>query len=185
MKINFENDQIEIEGIPDYESVSLQSVSPKYLKVLLFNTGVFSVFLLSLFLGVFLYWNKELAPYALLWFGIALLLVILVFIYFLLEFKYRKFALRQHDIIYQHGLLAQTIIFVPLNKIQHIEIDESWLSRYLGLASISLYTGSSGNEVTITGLPKEEAQKIYSYIFIHTQIESNLPEAPLNTNANE
>lgn len=184
MPIQFENNQIKIGNLPHFDEVNLQPIDPQYLKVILINIGIFFVFLLASAIGAFLYWKEDLAAFVYPYFGLLLLLIMVIVSYFLLEFKFRKYALRTHDFIFQHGLIAQTLVFVPICRIQHIELRESWIGKHWGLASISLFTSSSGDEVIVRGLRKEVAEQIKLYIFeqVKKSSEEDIEENNLEEN---
>lgn len=83
----------------------------------------------------------------------------------ILAFKKRKYALRERDIIYSKGLIVNSTTTVPIKRIQHIEEVRNWLSRYFGLATLKIFTaGESGSDLSIQGLPAEEARRIHDYI---------------------
>ena len=85
----------------------------------------------------------------------------------------RKFATRTHDIIYQRGLIKSTTIIIPYNRIQHVNLEEGWLSRVLEIKSISIFTaGQENGDVTIHGLDKELSEKINQYILNKIKSES-------------
>jgi membrane protein YdbS with pleckstrin-like domain len=163
---NFHNSQIFDFETPDFESVELQPVSKDYLKILLFNLSIlFVIFLGAVLSGIFL--TRDVLPDELKWSVIATLSVIFVFsfINIILGFKFRKYAVREHDLMYQQGLIKRSIIIIPFNRIQHIKVEQGWLSKILKLKSVSVFTaGSHGGDITIKGLPEIEAELINQFI---------------------
>lgn len=88
-------------------------------------------------------------------------MVIFIYLNVLIGFKFRKYAVREKDIIYQYGWLKRSIIIIPFNRIQHIKVEQGWFSKILNLKSISVFTaGVSGGDITINGLPEDTAEGI-------------------------
>jgi membrane protein YdbS with pleckstrin-like domain len=156
---------IAVTSFPDITKVDFKSIEYEYLKVVLINT--FAAFLV-LFLVVYLGDYKGLFGLIenTIWIYLSLSLC---FVFTLLlktiEFKKRKYVVREKDISYKKGVLFRSITTVPFNRIQHVEIDEGPISRFLGLVSLSVFTaGDSSDDLKISGLLKEEAEQIKEFI---------------------
>lgn len=166
MEQNFQNPQILDFEIPDFEDLKLTAVSPKYLKIILFNLGLFSVFLIGAVAVAFyfFYFNLNLIQVWTIVIGIFLMIVFL-FLNTLIGFKFRKYAVREKDLVYQYGWLKRSVIIVPFTRIQHIKVEQGWFSKILGLKSVSVFTaGVSGGDVTVNGLPEDIAEGINHHI---------------------
>ncbi|KUJ53138.1 PH domain-containing protein [Chryseobacterium sp. JAH] len=166
MEQNFQNPQIFDLEIPDFSDLKLISVSSKYLNIILLNLTLFSIFLIGAF-GVafyFFYFNLTKLQILTIVTGIFLIIVFL-FLNAIIGFKFRKYAVREKDLIYQYGWLKRSVIIVPFKRIQHIKVEQGWFSKILNLKSISAYTaGVSGGDVTINGLPEDIAEGINQLI---------------------
>jgi len=162
MEQNFQNSQIFNLEIPDFDDLVLASISPKYLKIILFNLGLFSIFLIGA-LAVsfyFFYFNLSLIQVWTIIVGISLMIAFL-FLNALIGFKYRKYAIREKDLVYQYGWLKRSIIIIPFKRIQHIKVEQGWFSKILNLKSVTVYTaGVNGGDVSINGLPEDIAEGI-------------------------
>lgn len=166
MEQNFQNPQIFDLEIPDFSDLKLTAVSTKYLRIILLNLALFSIFLVGI-VGVafyFFYFNlSEIQVWAIL-IGIFLMIVFL-FLNTLIGFKFRKYAVREKDLFYQYGWLKRSIIIVPFSRIQHIKVEQGWFSKILNLKSVSVFTaGVSGGDITINGLPEDIAEGINNHI---------------------
>lgn len=96
--------------------------------------------------------------------GVFLLALALVFLA-KAYFGRKKFKIAEKNISYQEGILYQKETVVPFARIQHIEIDEGPLERFLNIATLSIYTaGDSGRDLKISGLELMKAQEIKSFI---------------------
>ena len=164
--MSFSNSNINIEHLPTVDVSNLKRISKSFLKVVAFNRVIFYIILIGLCIGLkFLIREDGFQNYF--WYGIiALLLFFMVdFVIAVLAFKRRKYALREHDVIYSKGLIVFYRITIPLNRVQHVEVSQSWLERYLKLASLKIYTaGESGGDLRIRGLENETAQSMNAYI---------------------
>ena len=162
----FSNIQIEIEALPDKKDVLLVPISNSYLKIITVNKLiVYTCIYGSLAAGSFIIKNDSFQ----LVYGYIVLALTLVFvinfILTLLSFKTRKYALREQDIIYAEGLLIYSVTTVPISRIQHIETSRSWLARQFNLATLKIFTaGESGTDLSIKGLPLEEAKRINNFL---------------------
>lgn len=165
MEQNFQNPQIFDLDIPDFSDLKLTAVSPKYLQIILLNITLFSVFMT---VGVsiafyFFYFNLSTIQIWAVVTGV-LLLIVFLFLNAVIGFKYRKYAIRENDIVYQHGWLKRTLIIIPFNRIQHIKVKQGWLSKILQLKSVSVYTAAITGDVSVNGLPEETAEGINNLI---------------------
>ncbi|WP_209389361.1 MULTISPECIES: PH domain-containing protein [unclassified Chryseobacterium] len=166
MNQNFQNPQIFDLKIPDFNDLKLTAVSPKYLKIILLNLALFSIFLVGAVSVAFyfFYFNLSLLQVWTIIIGIFLMIVFL-FLNAIIGFKFRKYAVREKDLLYQYGWLKRSIIIVPFNRIQHVKVEQGWFSRILNLKSIAVFTaGVSGGDITINGLPEEIAEGINHHI---------------------
>ena len=162
----FKNEQINLETLPAVDTVVYTPISKTYLKVLLVNRIiVFSIMLIALFL-INAYSSNSNFERTFPVFLVALLIVfVLNIVLTILSFSKRQYALRTHDIIYAKGLLVNSVTTLPFIRIQHIEISRSFLARKLNLATLNIYSaGSSGENLSIKGLPLEAATKLNDHI---------------------
>jgi len=161
---NFKNEVVT--ELPEITKVEFQHIHKNYLKVILINT--FLVFI-PLLIGLIFFTNRNLSEsfteYITLVYALFFVVFILIFFFLILGFSRRKYALRDLDISYKSGVIVKTMTTVPFSRIQHIEIDEGPISRYFGLASLSVYTaGDSSDDLEIKGIEKEEALRIKEFI---------------------
>ncbi|TXF79419.1 PH domain-containing protein [Chryseobacterium sp.] len=169
----FHNNSILEHDLPDFENLELKPVSEKYLKVVIFNSAVFSL-LLWIAGGVSYYFLRDVFMYSWLVFIVVFSLMIIRFITSYYAFFQRKYAFRQQDLVYHYGLLKKTTFIFPYSRIQHSALQEGWLSRSLGLKSLSVFTaGSEASDLTIHGLPKEIAEKFNQLILQKIQDPSS------------
>ena len=156
---------IAVTSFPDITKVDFKSIENQYLKVILINTFVaFLVLFLVICLGDYkgLFKLIENTIWIYLTFTLCFVFTLLIKT---IEFKKRRYVVREKDISYKKGVLFRSITTVPFNRIQHVEIDEGPISRFLGLVSLSVFTaGDSSDDLKISGLLKEEAEQIKEFI---------------------
>lgn len=155
---NFTNPEINIASLPDYEEVNFQPISKKYLvKSLIQTSGFMLVILIAWALLFYIEWT----PYIFL-----ILILVLIWFGFLFwnVFKLQKtygFALREKDILYRRGFLVNKITVVPFNRIQHVSTTRGVLDKYLGIATLNIFTaGGSGSDIKIPGLTPDLALRM-------------------------
>lgn len=156
----FTNETIDLDLLPKYEDTQLTAPDPKYWNVIAINILLFLAFLGST-LTLFLIFNEQAKNHLFLWIGLFLLLAALLFLIYRASFKRRGFALREKDLIYKSGVIVETTTIIPLNRIQHIALNEGLFSRMYKLSTLQLFTasGSSGN-IHIAGIEVEKARAI-------------------------
>ncbi|MCR6719337.1 MAG: PH domain-containing protein [Chitinophagaceae bacterium] len=105
--------------------------------------------------------------------GIAwLLFAISSFFLTILSFRYKAYALREHDVIYRSGWLVQSVRVCPFNRIQHCSVDSGVIDRRYGLSSLSVYTaGGAEADMKLAGLPKDVADDMRDFILSKTNKE--------------
>ncbi len=77
-----------------------------------------------------------------------------------LSWRHFGFALREHDLLVQRGVLYRRRTSIPVSRIQHVETRQGPLERMLGLSRVLVFTASGFSaEGSIPGLdtPRAEA----------------------------
>jgi len=76
-----------------------------------------------------------------------------------------RFLILDDEIVIQRGIIIQTITFVPLARVQHIEISRSLWERLFTLATLVIFTaGTRKADVRIPGLDPHFALSLRDYI---------------------
>lgn len=163
MTDSFQN--TEVFSFPEIESIDFKKIEKNYFKVILINV---LILFLILFIGASFVVYKdwlELGQHYIWIFSALILFLIFTVIFEILGFKKRKYAVREKDISYKNGLLYKSLTTVPFNRIQHVEIDQGPISRFFGLATLSVFTaGDSSDDLKIKGLLKEQSLQIKEFI---------------------
>ncbi|HEY8589043.1 MAG TPA: PH domain-containing protein [Naasia sp.] len=68
------------------------------------------------------------------------------------------YQLRDDDLLFRRGLLAQRFVSVPYGRMQLIDINRGPISRLLGLSELKFVTAAAATGVVIPGLPEDEAE---------------------------
>ena len=157
---NFTNTTIDTTQLPRFEEVQFSKLHPNHWKVILINTAI-TFFVLAIVAGFLFYFNEEIEEarwHALIAFVVLLLVTIL---FSRIGFKKRGFAFREHDVLFQSGIIATKTIVIPYNRVQHVALHEGLASRYFGLAKVEIFTaGGSSSDIEIPGIEKEHAENI-------------------------
>ena len=173
MNNKFSNKKILKEALPKFEEIETSKLNRKYYSVTVISSIiVFSI--LSTILGLafnFLdfdwfenYANTIIVLYLSIW--------VLLFFYDWISFNRKSYAFRGHDVIYKYGVLWQTTVLIPFNRIQHISLHQDFISRKFGLASLQFYTaGGSTSDINIHGLSLDDAKRFKD--FVSKRVEKN------------
>lgn len=156
------NSQIFDSELPQIEDVRLSPISKEYYKITALKlAGFYLVVFVALFMFKSFATVEGLQNYF--WF---IFIFILIFCFFncmisFMAIRKRKYAVREHDVIYSSGLLFYKLTTVPFVRIQHIEISKSFLARQFNVATLHIYTaGESGSDLVIKGLPNDVAESL-------------------------
>ena len=163
MTDSFQN--IAVTSLPDITKIEFKSIHKQHLKVILVNVFlVFMVLYAVLFLADYYAVFEFLENFFWMYTGLSVLFS-LILVLKIAGFKKRKYAIREKDISYKKGIFFRSLTTVPFNRIQHVEIDQAPISRFFGLAALSVFTaGDSSDDLKINGLLKKEAKQIKEFI---------------------
>lgn len=76
-------------------------------------------------------------------------------------FPRRGYLLREHDLTFRKGWLFRSRVTVPFNRVQHSEVVQGPVLRWMRLSTLKVYTaGASGANLSIAGLDEEVAQTL-------------------------
>ena len=157
---SFTNETVDLDHLPKYEEISLKQPHSSYWKIICINLVIFFV-LLGIGTAAILLFVDEIRPNAVWIVPLYFILALVFFLLFRLSFKKRGYAVRTHDVIYKSGIMAESTTIVPLNRIQHIELNEGIFSRIFKLGSLQLFTaGGQSGHIHISGIAIEEAKSI-------------------------
>lgn len=158
-QMEFQNAGIAIDTLPRAESIALQPIHPDYFKVQTAQWITLWVILL-ITAGLVYFFNPAMQQplWAALLFGGLIFFALLHYFLMSRSFKYKAFAVREHDIIYRTGWLIQSTRTCPFNRIQHCSVEAGIYERKYGLAKLSLFTaGGQEADMRIPGLTAENA----------------------------
>ncbi|KQR71327.1 PH domain-containing protein [Pedobacter sp. Leaf176] len=161
MPINtFTNEEIDLDSLPKYEEISLNKPHSDYWKIICINLFICLV-IGGIAIGLALTFFTWVKPYAIVICFMYLLVIFFLFVIFWISFKKRGYAIRTRDVIYKSGIIAESTTIVPLNRIQHIELNEGIFSRMFKLGTLQIFTaGGQTGHLHIAGIPIEEAKSI-------------------------
>lgn len=157
---NFTNQKIQTDDFPAYQEVDLTPLEADYWKVVLMNSLIFLLIFGSAIFGFF-YFQPEIP--ANMW-VIAIPYAVFCILYLgskYLSFKNKKYAFRDHDVIFQTGYISISTTVIPYNRVQHVTLFEGLVSKQFNLAKVGVFTaGGKGSDIEIPGIKKEEAERI-------------------------
>ncbi len=159
---NFNNEALIPDWLPDASTVTYHKLSPSYKIYSLVNAtlsfGFFFVIALValLFAGELNSFNRVVS-----FIGVMILLYIIRM--FIKYYGYGKkgYAFRRHDALYKSGIWWKRLVFIPKNRIQHVEIKKTPLEDLFGICRLMIFTaGGSGSDLVIPGLLPEVAERL-------------------------
>lgn len=160
----FSNTALDIEHLPDYSAVDLQSVAPQFSRYVLYSTLMYWLPILLLALAA--RWLPFISSsYDYLLAAPVAVLALSIYWYRLADMRHRGWALREHDLIAQSGVWWRSTITLPMARIQHVETSNGPLERKLGLARLSCYTaGGITADLVVIGLNVDMADQLREHL---------------------
>lgn len=160
----FSNEVIDPARLPDFRRATLARVSPRFAPYAMLASAVFWLILVMASLAVprlpmvevaLPAWLPVVPGLALFWFGLVAVL----------DARRRRWALREHDLIYHSGLIWQRTAILPFARIQHVETASGPLERLFGLMRVKCFTaGGLAADLTVEGLERDDARRVRQYL---------------------
>ena len=155
-KTVYSNHTVDLANLPKLVDIVLNPLDEKYPTIEVIRTLISQLILLAVFSEIIIFANLPNQLWLLI-----ICEVVLAFFFSYFGAKRCRYAIREHDIIYQKGLWQQKTTAVSYNRIQHIDISSDPLERRYNTATIKLFTaGGSSADLSISGLPLDIAQSI-------------------------
>lgn len=163
----FQNETIILEQIPKYEEIACTNLHKNYVKIVRMNALIGILFGIAVSVAIFFVFEEFERYYFIIGFS---LLMLLMSLFPLLTYKKKKYAFRQHDVLYKKGLLFKTVNIIPYIRLQHVVIKQGWYAKKLGLATLELHTAANDRvDVSIPGLTLEDAERWKSFLLNRLQ----------------
>jgi membrane protein YdbS with pleckstrin-like domain len=163
---NFTNSVVLPENLPEIEQAKFTGLNRKYLTFLYLR--ILIVFLiLAGGLLVYAFLAEETLPEKFIYLIVAAILLIIAYsaVITTLGFSKKGYLIREKDVSFQRGLITYKVTSVPLNRIQHVEINQGVLAKMLRLFSVKIYTaGGTSSDLTIPGVTEPEALKLKAFL---------------------
>ena len=159
----FSNKSISLQDLPQYQNLPINKLEKKYWLIILINVLFFGILITSS-LSIFVFYAEKFKDkYPILM--LTLFCIIALILWLLrISFKKRGFALREKDIVYKGGILVEKTTIIPINRIQHVALHQGFISRYLNLASLAIYTAGLSGEMHINGLSINQASQLKEFL---------------------
>jgi len=171
----FSNQPVAPASLPDFREAELKPAVPAYLKHKVTTTIAFwgvliAVALLSPFLP-FVDFNMSWIPAA-----IGAVIMLLSLLHAGLDMRHRGWALREHDLIYQSGVIFRKQVILPFARIQHVETLSGPVERLFDLMRVKCFTaGGASADLVVEGLTTATAGQVRQYLL--EQIRDDEPQA--------
>lgn len=139
------------------EGVTWTPVSPRLITARLLLAGLW---LVPILIGAVL--APVLSGIVWLWAIPAVVLVICVWTAWLVPRQVRAmgYAERADDLLLRRGILFRSMVVVPYGRMQFVDVNAGPLARKFDIATVQLHTASPNSEVTVDGLPTDEAARL-------------------------
>jgi len=176
----FSNAPLSLDDIPTAAELEFQPVSRRYIWVALIY-ALIVVLPLTLTAGAVHIWGSDRAAAVLQPAYIAagtVLLLLPGFVWPFLAVPRMGYAIRERDAFHRSGVLWRRVTAVPLVRVQHVETGNGPLERLFGLSTLKIFTaGAMTADVTIHGLPREDADRLHRFLLTWTDDTKDTDES--------
>lgn len=78
------------------------------------------------------------------------------------ELNYRSWGYteRADDLLVTHGVLFRRLVVVPYGRMQLVDVTATFVERWLGIATVRLYTAAATTDARIPGLRAPDAARL-------------------------
>ena len=157
---NFTNETLDTKQLPKFEEVQLTTLNFKYWYEIVINSIIIFI-VLGIIVTLVWYNSDEFSSSGIYFISSYITFLIFWFLLKRIGFKKKGYAFRNHDVIFRSGIIATNTMVIPYNRVQHVAIHESVISRFFGLAKVEIFTaGGSSSDIEIPGIEKLEAENI-------------------------
>jgi putative membrane protein len=112
---------------------------------------------------------------------------VLVLVRSVLDFFYFRFYIEQDELIIKKGFISRKVIAIPLQKIQAVHIEQTWMHQLMDVVKIKIDTaGTEKTEATIDAITVDKAEQLKSFLLhayqpatSETVVAQALPETPV------
>jgi membrane protein YdbS with pleckstrin-like domain len=160
----FSNQPIEVDALPDFRDAEIHPVVPAYLRHKVATTiGFWGLFILVSLISPFLpFVDFNLSKYPA---AIAAVIMLVSLLHARLDARHRGWALREHDLIYQSGVIFRKQVILPFARIQHVETLSGPIERYFDLMRVKCFTaGGQSADLVVEGLTSTTAGQVRQYL---------------------
>ncbi len=177
----FSNAPVESDALPDYREAELSPVVAAYRRYKISTTLVFWL-IVSIAVTVSIY-----LPFVTIAPGLWPVLIVLAMTLWMVlltrvDAQRRGWALREHDLIYQSGVIWRRTVVLPFARIQHVETLSGPIERWFGLMRVKCFTaGGASSDLTVEGLDQAAAVRVRQYLL--EQIRDDAESEPESENA--
>ncbi len=168
---DFRNDPLDVAALPQLDEDHYQALHPAYRTVRVLTTvsgwlGVTVVTILAAQLAPAPAWVETLAIIT------ALVLTVGATVLVWVEYAYRGWTLREHDVSFRRGFLSRSVTTVPFSRVQHVSVSAGAIERAFRLASLEIFTAGSGSaDLVVPGLSPATAERTREMVLSRTRLD--------------
>jgi membrane protein YdbS with pleckstrin-like domain len=175
---SFSNEPIPAADLPDFRDAELTPVVPAYLRHKVTTTIAFwGLFILAASIAPYLpFVDFNLSKYPL---AIAAVIMLWSLLYARMDARHRGWALREHDLIYQSGVIFRKQVILPFARIQHVETLSGPVERYFDIMRVKCFTaGGQSADLVVEGLDSDTAGQVRQYLLEQIRDDEAPEHAP-------
>jgi len=170
--MSFTNNPVEQGSIPQFESIDIKPLPEAAMWVDVVSWSIVFVIaavitVIGRLLNVPLFVN-----FLMYWIVAVFVLIGLIMLWTAYSYRFKGYALREHDLIFKRGVIWQKTTILPFNRVQHVETKQGILQRRFDLTTLQLFTaGGQRADLAISGMDVEITEGIKTMLLGRIQSE--------------
>jgi uncharacterized protein len=162
--MTFTNTSVDVSELPQFSQISYEALDPRYPTIRATVTLITFIVLTTSF--EVLAWLLNFPLHVLLIGTSGLVITTLLLVRFSwLSARARRFAIREHDVLFESGVFWRKQTIQPINRIQHVEVARGPIDKRYDLAKLQLFSsGSNSSTFVVPGLPIARAEQLREFV---------------------
>lgn len=144
------------------QHIQFTPVDPKFATVEVIRNAFAYVLMTLPILIPAIIWGSTSSPGILLWIGVFLMVAAGIFFTILAVRQARMlgYVELEEELLVRKGIMFQSVTVVPYGRMQQVNLGTGPLLNRFGLANVELVTASASTDARITGVRREEAERL-------------------------
>lgn len=170
--MSFTNNPVNPEDIPRYENIELTPLPDAAMWVAVISWLIFFVIAAAVTVVGRLLSVPLFVDFLAYWVVAVIVFVGLMMLWTAYSYRFKGYAMREHDLLFQRGVIWRKRTILPFNRVQHVETHQGVLQRKFKLTTLKVFTaGGQRADLDIPGMDVAITEGIKETLLSRIQAE--------------